>query len=78
MKNMWLLKGILLGLGLFFVGSLIYVGNKLRPFERQKATGISAITAVTVHNPWFWMAFVVAVALGLAIVKFWPHRSVMS
>ena len=74
---MWLLKGILLGLGLFFVGSLIYVGNKLRPFEEHKATGISAITAVTVHNTWFWMAFALALVVGCVIVWFWPHRSVV-
>ena len=44
---MWFLKGMLLGLGLFFIGSLIYVGSK---------TGISAITAVTLHNVWLCFA----------------------
>jgi hypothetical protein len=75
---MWLLKGILLGLVLFFVGSLIYVGYNLGPFEKQKATGISAITAITVHNLWFWIAFVVALAVACAIVWLWTHQSVVS
>ena len=61
---MWLLKGVLLGLPVFFIGSLIYVGSKLRPFEVQKATGISAITAVTVHNPWFWVTLVATVTVA--------------
>jgi hypothetical protein len=75
---MWLLKGTLLGLGLFLVGSLVYVGNKLRPFEEHKATGISAITAVTVHNPWYWIIFVVTLAVGCVLVRFWPYRPVVS
>ena len=61
---MWLLKGVSLGLGLFFAGSLIYVGSKLRPFEAHKATGVSAITAVTVHNPWFWVALVATLTVA--------------
>jgi hypothetical protein len=73
---MWILKGILLGFGLFFIGSLVYVGNKLRPVGEHKATGISAITAVTVWNFWYWIAFVVALAVGCVIVWYWPHRSV--
>lgn len=69
---MWLLKGILLGLGLFFVGSLVYVGNKLRPFEEHKATGISLITGLTIHNPLFWVMLVASLLIGCVIVHSWP------
>jgi hypothetical protein len=40
---MWILKGILLGLGLFFVGSIVYIVNAFRPIEENKATAISAL-----------------------------------
>jgi hypothetical protein len=62
--RMWMLKGILLGLGVLFIGSLIYVGSKLRPIEEHKATGISAILAVTVANPWWWIAPVATLTLA--------------
>jgi len=71
-------KGILLGLVLFFIGSVLYVGNKLRPIEEHKATGISAITAVTVRNPWYWIGLIVALVVGCAIVWFWRRPSVVS
>jgi hypothetical protein len=61
---MWMLKGISVGLGVFFIGSLIYVVNKLRPIEENKATGISAITGVTVYSPWWWIAFIATLALA--------------
>jgi hypothetical protein len=75
-KNIWIFKGVLLGFGLFFLGSLVYVGNKLRPFEAQKATGVSALTAPTLYNPWWWIAFVITLAVGCAMVRYWPHSSV--
>jgi len=72
------LKGILLGLVIFFIGSVLYVGNKLRPFEANKATGISAITAVTLRNPWYWIGLTLALVAGCAIVWFWRRPSVVS
>ena len=50
---MWILKGTLIGLAVFFIGSVVFVVNNLRPIERDKMTGISAITGPTIHNPWF-------------------------
>jgi hypothetical protein len=44
---------------LFFVGSLVYVGNKMRPFDAGKATDVSMIQAVTVYVG-YWIAFVPA------------------
>jgi hypothetical protein len=66
---MWILKGILLGFGIFVIGSLVYVGAKLRPFEEHKATGISAITGVTLYNPWWWVILVVILALACCFVR---------
>ena len=63
---MWVLKGTWLGLVLFLVGSLVYVGNKMRPFE---ATGHQRKhdPAVTVFNVWYWIAFVACLALGMRL-----------
>jgi len=72
---MWVVKGVLLGLGLFFVGSLIYLASKLRPFEGSKATGISAITALTVYNPFFWIGLAGCLLIGCAVVGFWPAKA---
>ncbi|HXX99913.1 MAG TPA: hypothetical protein VEI54_03265 [Candidatus Limnocylindrales bacterium] len=61
---MWLVKGILVGLGVFILGSLVYVGYHLRPIEPEKATGLSAITALTLYDYRWWVALVATVALA--------------
>lgn len=66
---MWILKGTLIGLAVFFIGSVVFVVNNLRPIERDKMTGISAITGPTIHNPWFWAAFVATIILSCVCVK---------
>ena len=66
---MWILKGISLGLGLFFVGSIVYIVNALRPIEANKATGISVLLALTVWNPWYWVAFVSTLILSCWLVR---------
>ena len=71
---MWIVKGVLLGLGLFSVDSFIYLLSKLRPFEGSKATGISAITALTVNNPFFWVGLAGCLLIGCAVVVFWARK----
>jgi hypothetical protein len=66
---MWILKGILIGLGLFFVGSILYISNALRPLEPNKATGVSVLLALTVWNLWYWIAFVATLALACWFVR---------
>jgi len=66
---MWILKGISLGLGLFFVGSIVYIFNALRPIQANKATGISFLLALTVGNPWYWVAFVSTLTLSCWLVR---------
>jgi len=58
-----MLKGISAGLGIFFIGSLIFVITKQRPIEEHKATGISAIIGPTLFNPW-WLALIATLALA--------------
>ena len=66
---MWVLKGVSIGLVLFFFGSLVYVGNKMRQFEAGKATNVSMIQAVTVYNVGYWIAFVACLVLGCVLVR---------
>ena len=72
---MLVLKGILLGLVLFGAGSIVYVINQMRPFEQNKATGLSAIAAWTVFNPLYWAAFVGTLILGCVLVRLGQGKS---
>ena len=68
---MWTGKGILLGIGLFAVGTVVYVYLMIRGSSAQ-ATGITAIAGWTVMNPLYWLSFVASLILGCAIARFWP------
>ncbi len=48
---MWMLKGILVGLGLFFIGTLVYLFFKTKPHEEHTATAVSALLA---WRCWAW------------------------
>jgi hypothetical protein len=69
---MWILKGTLLGTGLFVVGTVLFLIAMARPFKANRAIGLSAITGITIHNPMFWLAFFASLAIGCAIVRSWP------
>ena len=69
---MWV-KGGFLGLGVFVVGTLVFLLAVFKP-RTNTAIGLSAIAGLTYHNPWFWIALVACLALGLAIIGSWPVR----
>ncbi len=69
---MWILKGSLLGMGLFLVGTILFLIAVIGPFRANRAIGLSAITGITIHNPLFWVAFLASLAIGCAIVRSWP------
>jgi hypothetical protein len=72
---MWLLKGLSLGTGFFVVGTNAFLLLTIfRPFSTSRATGISAITGVTTGNPFFWLALVACLMLGVSLVASWPVR----
>ncbi len=68
---MWILKGSLLGLGLFIVGTLLYLTVVARP-RANSAIGLTVITGLTIHNTLFWAALVASLVIGCAIVGSWP------
>ena len=63
---MWILRGLLLGLGLFSMGALVFL--KLTLFSSvhgNTATSVRALQRYTTHNPFFWVALVACVILGV-------------
>jgi hypothetical protein len=63
-------KGILLGFALAAVGTIIYVYLMIS-HSGARATGTTALMSWTVMNVYYWLAFVIALILGCAIVRWW-------
>ena len=69
---MWI-KGIFLGLGMFVVGCVVYIMAVMGSGGRNTATGLSVLSYLTIHNPYFWAALVSSLVIGCAIVVSWPR-----
>lgn len=69
---MWVAKGILLGLGMFLIGTFFFLSAAVRPRGSNAAIGLSVFTAMTYYNPLWWTALVASVVLGCCIVGSWP------
>jgi len=71
---MWILKGVFLGFGLF-VGGLVLmvvvgiVGAIVKgSVQTGHATALSAIFAATIWNPFFYLALLGCILIGVSIV----------
>jgi hypothetical protein len=67
-------KSLALGLGLFAIGTVLYLMLRLGLFTspqsgQNRAIGLSVLQAYTIYNVWYWVAFVVSLAVGYEIVK---------
>ena len=63
---MMIVKSIALGLGMFFIGTIAYSLFRLVPTASQNtATGFNVLEAYTIYNVWYWVAFVVSLAVGI-------------
>jgi hypothetical protein len=70
---MWIVKGLLLGSGMFAMGTLIFLKFTLfSPIAQGTATSLSALQGYTVSNPFFWSALVACLILGVSIIGSWP------
>jgi hypothetical protein len=70
---MWILKGLALGSAIFFVGTVAFLFIAvLRPVKANTATGLSVLYGVTFANPYFWVALVACLALGVCVLASWP------
>jgi hypothetical protein len=79
---MWILKGVLLGAGMFAAGFLLYLmafvwkmsWHDPNP-DTDQTSGFDALTLVQhvfLHSPLFYAAFLGALLIGCATVAFWP------
>ena len=66
-------KGIALGIGLFAIGTIIYVYMMMRGSSAQ-ATGTTALMSWTLMNVFYWLSFVAALVVGCAIIRLWRFR----
>jgi len=67
---MWMLKGILIGLVIYFIAALVYVGaTKMGPIEEHKATSLTVFLGPTVFHLWWWTGLIATVALACWFFK---------
>ena len=65
------LKAITVGLLIWFFGAVIYLGvSILYHVESNQATGLGAVIGATLWNPRFWLGIILAMAAGIALVRF--------
>jgi RsiW-degrading membrane proteinase PrsW (M82 family) len=64
--GMWIVKGSLLGTGLFLVGSIIYVFAMFDTSTAQ-AVGTTAIQSWTIQNPLYWTVLVATLVIGCVV-----------
>lgn len=69
---MWILKGLSLGLAFFVVGTIAFLLMTVMRPRPGVATSLSALQAITINNPGFWVALLACLALGVALVGSWP------
>ena len=68
---MLIVKGIAVGLLIWFFGAVIYLGFSILygHLERNQATGLGAVIGATLWNPRFWLGIILAMAAGFALVR---------
>ncbi|HEY2119975.1 MAG TPA: hypothetical protein VGH37_12370 [Candidatus Acidoferrum sp.] len=70
---MMIIKSLALGLGMFFIGTIVYLILRLGAFTlpqsgQNRGTGLSVLQAYTIYNVWYWVGFAVSLAVGYLIV----------
>src|SRR5579859_2798471 len=69
---MWIVKGTLLALWLFGFGTMALLYFSIyRHLPPNSAVGVSAFSARTIHNPYWWTALVICIVLGYSIAHSW-------
>jgi len=71
-KAMLIVKGIAVGLLIWFFGAFVYLGFSILfgHVQRNQATGLGAVLGATLWNPLFWLGIILAMAAGIALVRF--------
>jgi ABC-type antimicrobial peptide transport system permease subunit len=71
---MWIVKGSFLGAAFFVVGTIIFLVRVIGRGQAQ-ATGLSVLSGLTINNPFFWVALLACLMLGVSLVASWPVRA---
>jgi hypothetical protein len=67
---MMIVKSLAVGLGIFLVGTIVYLLSRLGVTAGQnKATGVSVLAVYTIWNVWYWLGFVASLALRYWVVR---------
>ncbi len=70
---MWIAKGTLLALWLTGYATMAWLYFALyRHLQPNSAVGLSAISGLTTHNPFWWAVLVLCLVLGYTIARSWP------
>lgn len=75
---MWILKSALLGLWLFGFGTMGFLYFAIyRKLPPNSAVSANLITWYTTHNPVWWTALAVCLALGHAVARSWSAPPIL-
>ncbi len=74
---MWIVKGMFLGIWLFSFSTIAYLYFAL--FRRASGGIVAAdlIAYLTTHNPLWWTALAVSLAIGLFITRSWRGKTIL-
>jgi hypothetical protein len=61
-KQMWMLKGLVVGSILFVAFSVVYLRTFTGPIRQNAAISLDVLTFNTIYKPLFWVAFVLTAA----------------
>ena len=66
---MWILKGLLSGSVVFLIFTVYYLKSVIGPSKSGHAIGVSVITSTTIHQPLFWLTFLVVLAAAVMCAR---------
>jgi hypothetical protein len=71
---MMIIKSFALGLGMFFIGTIVYLILMLGaltppPAGGNRAIGLSVLQGYTIYNVWCWLWLVASLGIGYWVVR---------
>jgi hypothetical protein len=75
---MWIAKGVFLGFGLFLAGLVLMAIVSITwavtrgQVQHSQAIGLGVVYGQTLGNPFFYVALLGCVLIGIAVVASWP------
>jgi hypothetical protein len=76
MRGLWIFQGVLLGLVMFVLGVAVFWIAYARSLNFPSETPVAIGIDVSHLLPWFVVALICSVGLGLAIVAVWPSKGI--